>query len=91
MELKPIFVLFLLLILPAYIARGGSDVADSEEIEEIDYRGPETHSSTPPPIHHSHGNNQPLIHGQTHAAHPIYAKSSLRGAKTMTNGKKVNG
>jgi hypothetical protein len=29
---------------------GGSDELDSE-VYQIDYRGPETHSSTPPPDH----------------------------------------
>ncbi|KAF5747890.1 hypothetical protein HS088_TW05G00620 [Tripterygium wilfordii] len=85
MELKSIFLLFLLLTIPC-IARGGSDHGlDSEEIYEIDYRGPETHSAIPPPVHRSHGNNQPLIHGQTDAARPVYSKTSLRGAKTITN------
>ncbi|KAK7245155.1 hypothetical protein RIF29_39990 [Crotalaria pallida] len=48
------FFLFLILTLP-YFSRGGSrsEVLDSE-MYEIDYRGPETHSSVPPPDH-SHG------------------------------------
>ncbi|KAI4300248.1 hypothetical protein L6164_033645 [Bauhinia variegata] len=50
------FFLFLLLALP-YFSKGGSQVSDSE-IYEIDYRGPETHSSIPPP-HHSHAKPHP--------------------------------
>ncbi|KAI4349179.1 hypothetical protein L6164_009807 [Bauhinia variegata] len=53
---KACFFLFLLLVLP-YFSKGGSEVVDSE-IYEIDYRGPETHSSTPPP-HDSHASTYP--------------------------------
>ncbi|XP_054804076.1 uncharacterized protein LOC129307212 [Prosopis cineraria] len=44
------FFLFLLLSVP-YFSTGASQALESE-IYEIDYRGPETHSSSPPPDHH---------------------------------------
>ncbi|KAI9122138.1 hypothetical protein K1719_006827 [Acacia pycnantha] len=43
------FFLFLLLSLP-YFSTGAKQGLESE-IYEIDYRGPETHSSSPPPVH----------------------------------------
>ncbi|KAF7804480.1 putative transmembrane protein [Senna tora] len=43
------FFLFLILSLP-YFSTGRSQLLESE-MYEIDYRGPETHSSTPPPDH----------------------------------------
>ncbi|KAK4281459.1 hypothetical protein QN277_012951 [Acacia crassicarpa] len=58
MELSSAFFLFLLLSLPFFSA-------DSEETAsyEIDYRGPETHSSNIiPPPHHSH--SSPSIQGE---------------------------
>jgi len=44
------------------------------EIYEIDYRGPETHSSTVPPPHHFHI-------GKPHSTTP--QKGSLRGTKAL--------
>ncbi|KAG8647277.1 hypothetical protein MANES_09G078021v8 [Manihot esculenta] len=66
MEIKrsvtSIFLLLLLLVLP----RGRCQVAEPD-IFEIDYRGPETHSSAlPPPGGRSHG--RPFIHGDQAAA-----------------------
>ncbi|KAG6692926.1 hypothetical protein I3843_10G128300 [Carya illinoinensis] len=65
MELKsritPILFLFLLITVP-YVSRGDSNELDPE-VYEIDYRGPETHSSVNPPHDRSHG-KQPLIHGK---------------------------
>lgn len=49
-----------------------ADVVVDTEIYEIDYRGPETHSSIPPPDH-SHG--KPLTHKESSWGHPNYPKS----------------
>ncbi|KAI9086312.1 hypothetical protein K1719_031766 [Acacia pycnantha] len=64
MELRAAFFLFLLLSLPCF-PTGRSLDSDSEETAsyEIDYRGPETHSSNIiPPPHHSH--SSPSIQGE---------------------------
>ena len=50
---------------------GESDMVVDTEVYEIDYRGPETHSSIPPPDH-SHG--KPLTHRQSSWGHPNYPK-----------------
>ncbi|KAL9399146.1 hypothetical protein Peur_008107 [Populus x canadensis] len=55
-------ILLCLLLVTPYISRGGSDAAESE-VYEIDYRGPETHSSVMPLPSHSHG--RPWIHQDT--------------------------
>ncbi|BBH06025.1 hypothetical protein Prudu_017571 [Prunus dulcis] len=69
MELKDstilTFLLLFFLATPCF-SRGGSDVVGTE-VYEIDYRGPETHSSIPPPDH-SHG--KPLIHKESAMASP---------------------
>ncbi|CAJ2656661.1 uncharacterized protein LOC123922865 [Trifolium pratense] len=44
------FFLFLVLLLP-YCSRGESEPILHSEVYEIDYKGPETHSSVPPPHH----------------------------------------
>ncbi|KAG4996156.1 hypothetical protein JHK85_027595 [Glycine max] len=46
------FLLILILALPRF-SRGESEALHTE-IYEIDYRGPETHSSGVPPPHHFH-------------------------------------
>ncbi|KAJ9181608.1 hypothetical protein P3X46_009723 [Hevea brasiliensis] len=83
MELKcsiaPIFLLFLLLVLP-YISRGGSEVEESE-IYDIDYRGPETHSSAMPPPGSSHG--RPFIHGDQAAMAARKSKGNGENAKKI--------
>ncbi|OIW11203.1 hypothetical protein TanjilG_28294 [Lupinus angustifolius] len=48
------FFLILILTLPYFSIGGTRSEAMDSEIYEIDYRGPETHSSVPPPDH-SHG------------------------------------
>ncbi|KAK7853835.1 uncharacterized protein LOC112030818 [Quercus suber] len=84
MELKSstttIFFLFLLFTVP-YLSRGGSDRLDLE-VYQIDYRGPETHSSTPPPAHH---HVKPLTHRETAVAAP-----KSKGLKGGSLGRKVN-
>ncbi|XP_050228902.1 uncharacterized protein LOC126678075 [Mercurialis annua] len=60
MELKFLFLLFLLLALP-YISRGTNDEVVDSDIYDIDYRGPETHSSAMPPPHR-HG--RPFVNQQ---------------------------
>ncbi|KAH0995709.1 hypothetical protein GBA52_019573 [Prunus armeniaca] len=76
------FLLLFLLATPCF-SRGGSDVVGTE-VYEIDYRGPETHSSIPPPDH-SHG--KPLIHKESAMASPkpksSRASSMGRKAKQM--------
>ncbi|OAY42647.1 uncharacterized protein LOC110620768 isoform X2 [Manihot esculenta] len=78
-RITSIFLLFLLLVMP-YISRGVSQVEDSG-IYEIDYRGPETHSSARPPPGRSHG--RPFFHGDQAAAY----KSKAIGE----NAKKIHG
>ncbi|XP_022143835.1 uncharacterized protein LOC111013652 [Momordica charantia] len=66
------FFLFLILATPSISSsKGGSEngaMEISSEVYEIDYRGPETHSSHfSPPDHHSHGrpwiiHHQPKLH-----------------------------
>ncbi|XP_062168270.1 uncharacterized protein LOC133874383 [Alnus glutinosa] len=88
MELKStittIFFLFLLLSLP-YFSTGGSEV--DLEVYQIDYRGPETHSSTPPPDH-SHG--KPLIHRKSSLA-PRKSKGSRGTGNIGEKAKKIHG
>ncbi|KAJ4828425.1 hypothetical protein Tsubulata_016768 [Turnera subulata] len=72
--------LLLLLVTPG-ICRGTADyswldVADSE-MYEIDYRGPETHSSVIPPPGHSRG--RPWIHRQSRVKASAKSKSSRGG------------
>ncbi|RHN79823.1 hypothetical protein MtrunA17_Chr1g0181521 [Medicago truncatula] len=47
------FFLFLFLVLP-HFSRGESEAILPSEVYEIDYKGPETHSSVPPPHHKFH-------------------------------------
>ncbi|GLT79333.1 hypothetical protein SLA2020_508250 [Shorea laevis] len=56
-----VFLLLLLLATPR-ISKGSSDALDTE-VYQIDYRGPETHSSIPPPDHY--GGGRPFIHRQS--------------------------
>ncbi|KAL5546197.1 hypothetical protein UlMin_005884 [Ulmus minor] len=64
MEIKSTFtiIFFLFLFASPFLSKG-----ESEEIYEIDYRGPETHSSIPPPDH-THG--KPWIHRESSLGHP---------------------
>jgi hypothetical protein len=63
-------------LMGTFVMIGGSEV--DLEVYQIDYRGPETHSSTPPPDH-AHG--KPLIH----------RKSSSKGSRGTGNiGEKVS-
>ena len=57
-------------------------MADSEEVYEIDYRGPETHSSVKPPPGHFHG--RPWIHQD--AAKTSHKPQGFRGGN---NGEQV--
>ncbi|XP_048423483.1 uncharacterized protein LOC103934593 isoform X2 [Pyrus x bretschneideri] len=67
---------------------GESDLMDTE-VYEIDYRGPETHSSVPPPGH-SHGKKRlPLIHKENAMATP--KPKSIEGANMGRKVKKVHG
>ncbi|CAA0400340.1 unnamed protein product [Arabidopsis thaliana] len=56
-------IIYLLLVVPCFAK--GSEQTDSE-VYEIDYRGPETHNSRPPP-ETMHG-KPPYIHHNTSAA-----------------------
>jgi len=60
---------------------GESDRLDLE-VYQIDYRGPETHSSTPPPDHH---HVKPLTHRETAVAAP-----KSKGLKGGSLGRKVS-
>ncbi|TKY52903.1 hypothetical protein E2542_SST24425 [Spatholobus suberectus] len=77
MELRPtvttcFFLLILILALPCF-SRGESE-ALHPEIYEIDYRGPETHSSVVPPPHH-------FRIGKPHSTPQL--KGSVRGTKSL--------
>ncbi|KAF3960086.1 hypothetical protein ACB098_09G022000 [Castanea mollissima] len=88
MELKSstttIFFLFLLFTVP-YLSRGESDRLDLE-VYQIDYRGPETHSSTPPPAHH---HVKPWIHRETAVA--ARKSKGLKGGNLGRKVKKIQG
>ncbi|XP_041023062.1 uncharacterized protein LOC121264083 [Juglans microcarpa x Juglans regia] len=93
MELKPsitTFLLLFLLITVPYFSRGSCRELDTE-VYEIDYRGPETHSSIPPPDR-SRG-KPPLIHRKT-ALEPTKSKG-IRGHDNIggkvLKGKKIQG
>ncbi|KAF4382149.1 uncharacterized protein LOC115708859 [Cannabis sativa] len=75
-----IFILFLFSTHPYFST--GAMVVDSEEIYEIDYRGPETHSSIPPPDH-SRGKHR--VHRQSSWGHPNNPKT-----KTTYLGRKAS-
>ncbi|KAG8473731.1 hypothetical protein CXB51_035940 [Gossypium anomalum] len=68
---KPTSIVLLLLLLlmlsMPYIFAGSFDVAD-REVYEIDYRGPETHSSIPPPD--SSHRRRHSIHRETNTLSP---------------------
>ncbi|KAJ6864904.1 hypothetical protein NC651_035463 [Populus alba x Populus x berolinensis] len=89
MELKSsittVFLLFLLLVTP-HISRGGSEVADSE-VYDIDYRGPETHSSVMPPPGHFHG--RPWIHQDT--VKTSHKPRGFRGGNNGEQAKNIHG
>ncbi|XP_004493956.1 uncharacterized protein [Cicer arietinum] len=76
------FFLFLILSLP-YFSRGGLEALDSE-IYEIDYRGPETHSSMPPP---DHSHDKPHYKSSTAATKAIMGVHATMKQKV----KKVQG
>ncbi|KAM1271468.1 hypothetical protein ACFX2J_032278 [Malus domestica] len=80
--------LFLFLLAkPSFSKVGGSDLMDTD-VYEIDYRGPETHSSVPPP-HHYHGKKpKPLIHKENAMATP--KPESIKAAKMGRKVKKVH-
>ncbi|GLT55786.1 hypothetical protein SLA2020_288780 [Shorea laevis] len=88
MELKSsittIFFLFLLLTAVPYFSRGGSSL--DLEVYQIDYRGPETHSATPPP---NHSLGKPLIHRKSSLA-PRKSKGS-RSGNIGEKAKKIHG
>jgi hypothetical protein len=64
-----------------FFSVGGSEVADSE-VYEIDYRGPETHSSVMPPPGHFHG--RPWIHQDT-----VKTSHKPQGFRGGNNGEQV--
>ncbi|KAB2047158.1 hypothetical protein ERO13_A13G025100v2 [Gossypium hirsutum] len=74
---KPTFIVLLLLLLMLsmpYFFAGSFDVAD-REVYEIDYRGPETHSSIPPPD--SSHRRRHSIHRETDTLSP-HKKRNVR-------------
>ncbi|PRQ43489.1 hypothetical protein RchiOBHm_Chr3g0469031 [Rosa chinensis] len=89
-----IFLLFLLTT--PYFARGGeiSETVDSTtEVYEIDYRGPETHSSIPPPGH-LHGKKKPLpnvIHKESVIGSPKSKRFRGGNYNTGRKTKTING
>nr|XP_048321597.1 uncharacterized protein LOC107404226 [Ziziphus jujuba var. spinosa] len=86
-SISTLFLFLLLLSAPYYV--GGESDAVGNEIYEIDYRGPETHSSIPPPDH-SHG--KPLILERERAVgHPKSKGSTNVNASMGRKAKKVHG
>ncbi|KAJ4704856.1 putative Transmembrane protein [Melia azedarach] len=88
MELKSTFTIFFLLFLllaSPFLSTGGT-VELGSEVYEIDYRGPETHSSIPPPDHSS---GKPTVHRESTAMAPKC--KGLRGCNVGGNAKKIHG
>ncbi|KAJ8899660.1 hypothetical protein K2173_019356 [Erythroxylum novogranatense] len=86
MELKSsvatVFLLFLVLSSPC-VSRGGTKVVDDPEVYEIDYRGPETHSSLLPPPVHSHRwpsirRGGPVASAKSQGSRDVNARESVR-------------
>ncbi|XVF07946.1 hypothetical protein REPUB_Repub06bG0183000 [Reevesia pubescens] len=92
--ISTILLLLLLLSIP-YFSTGSLVVSAEKEVYEIDYRGPETHSSIPPP-NHSHGHRH-WIHRANDVLPPH--KLSSKGLRTGAgvgnnkgrNAKKIHG
>ncbi|KAJ0087983.1 uncharacterized protein LOC116110881 [Pistacia vera] len=96
MDFKPSFInLFLLLLLLVFLAQprfsiGGSMEMGStseSDVYEIDYKGPETHSSIPPPDHSYR--KKPMIHRERAVAFP--KSNGAKGGNTLANGRKIHG
>ncbi|XVF76484.1 hypothetical protein PTKIN_Ptkin13bG0270100 [Pterospermum kingtungense] len=92
---RPISIVLLLLLLLSipYFSTGSLNVSD-KDVYEIDYRGPETHSSIPPPDH-SHGHRH-WVHRETDILPPHkYSSKGLRGGGGHgikgRNAKKIRG
>ncbi|XP_022766159.1 uncharacterized protein LOC111311045 isoform X2 [Durio zibethinus] len=83
----PSILLLLLLLSIPYFSTGSLDVSD--EVYEIDYRGPETHSSIPPPDH-SHGHRH-WIHRETDLPTSKTSKGLRGGNNKGRNVKKIHG
>ncbi|PON69250.1 hypothetical protein PanWU01x14_089730 [Parasponia andersonii] len=88
MEFKSSFKIIICLFLFAapYFTRGESDLVVDTEIYEIDYRGPETHSSIPPP---DHSHRKPQTHRESSWGHPNYPKS--KGSNLGRKANKIHG
>lgn len=67
--------------------KGSLDVSD-KEVYEIDYRGPETHSSIPPPDH-SHGHRH-WVHRETDILSHHKSSKGLRGGGHANRGRNVS-
>ncbi|XWS55791.1 hypothetical protein CRYUN_Cryun09bG0031100 [Craigia yunnanensis] len=88
---RPIFIILLLLLLLSipYFSTGSLDVSD-REVYEIDYRGPETHSSIPSP-EHSHDHRH-WVNRETDILPPHKSSKGLRGGGNKgRNAKKIHG
>ncbi|KAK1563268.1 hypothetical protein Q3G72_025179 [Acer saccharum] len=93
MELKSTTLLaFLFILFLISSPKGGSSevvvaAVDSHEVYEIDYKGPETHASIPPP---DHSRGKPMIrHDAT--VDPSPKCKGLRGCNVAPNEKKIHG
>ncbi|KAF3442712.1 hypothetical protein FNV43_RR16788 [Rhamnella rubrinervis] len=98
MEIKSttatLFLLILLLSYAPFHSTGESEAVVGNEIYEIDYRGPETHSSVPPP--HAHSLGKPLIlHRSENSASVLQNHPKSKGSRKVNNmgrkAKKVHG
>ncbi|KAK8510725.1 hypothetical protein V6N13_024815 [Hibiscus sabdariffa] len=84
-----ILLLLLLLLFIPYFSTGSFDVSE-KEVYEIDYRGPETHSSIPPPDH-SHRHRH-WIHRETDLpSHKSSKNLRVDDDNKGRNGKKIHG
>ncbi|KAJ1387686.1 hypothetical protein SESBI_39753 [Sesbania bispinosa] len=85
MELRSTFTtsifLVLILALPFFSRAAGESEALNSEVYEIDYRGPETHSSVPPP-HHSGG--KPHSHSHLRAGKAFGLMGSAQNKASLS-------
>ncbi|GMI80988.1 hypothetical protein HRI_001768100 [Hibiscus trionum] len=83
-----LLLLLLSLFIPSFST--GRFVVSEKEVYEIDYRGPETHSSIPPPDHsHSHHH---WIHRETDLpSHKSFKNLRVGDNNKGRNDKKIHG
>ncbi|XP_047337034.1 uncharacterized protein LOC124940554 [Impatiens glandulifera] len=86
-SLYVVFLLFLLFVIPCSFS--SEKVVDEGLIYDIDYRGPETHSSQLPPPYQSGG--WPYHHGKINVHRGTLSHHKSREGQVVTSGEKVLG